>query len=384
MNRPTTPPPALLTLVATAVAAWVASPVAHAQSNVNIYGSLDAYVGHQTGSGVSSRSVVNSNLNPNALGFAGSEKLDNGMTAGFVMEGQPGLDTGANGQGGKFFGRQSNIYLAGEFGRVTLGRVHLPGRTFGIKYTATGWLTTDPLGNMAIASGSSLGPVMNVDSVGGRVSNAVMYTSPRMGGFSAQLVQSLGEGGLFSAGQAKLTQIGLGYGSGPFAVDFVYTRIPAVAGSQIPQTDFSVGAQYTIGSLKLMGSVFSHQGSSIAAPGSTTPIAGSKGTDRTFLVGASYTTGPHTVGASIGRLNVADVHRGRRAANMSPPFSALVDDLSGFSVAYTYALSKRTQLFAAYGTLDNGALGTASITPDLRPTAGGRSSLLASGIRHSF
>jgi predicted porin len=384
VSQPLPLPQALRPLAAALVAACVLVPSVQAQSNVNIYGSLDAYVGHQTGSGVSSRSVVNSSMNPNALGFAGSEKLDNGMTAGFVMEGQPGLDTGGNGQGGKFFGRQSNIYLAGDFGRVTLGRVHLPGRGFGIKYTATGWLTTDPLGNMAIASGSSLGPVMNVDSVGGRVSNALMYTSPRMGGFSGQLVQSLGEGGLFSAGQAKLTQIGLGYSAGPLAVDFIYTRIPEVAGSQIAQTDFSIGAQYTLGGLKLMSSYFSHQGSSIAAPGATTPIAGSKGTDRTLLVGASYTTGPHTVGASIGRLSVADVHRGRRAANMSPPFSALVDDLTGWSVAYTYALSKRTQLFAAYGTVDNDARGTASITPDLRPTAGGRSSLLASGIRHSF
>ena len=31
-------------------------------------------------------------------------------------------------------------------GRVTAGRIHLPGRAFSIKYTATGWLSSDPLG----------------------------------------------------------------------------------------------------------------------------------------------------------------------------------------------------------------------------------------------
>jgi predicted porin len=365
-------------------AAFSFSPLAGAQSTVSLYGALDGYVGHQSATGSSSRKVLNSSLNPNVLGFAGTESLGDGLSAGFVMEGQPGLDTGTMGQGGKFFGRQSNVYLNGDFGRVTLGRIHLAGRAFGIKYTATGWLTTDPLGNLAIASGSALGPVMNVDSVGGRISNAVMYSSPRLAGFSFSLLQSAGEGGPFSAGAAKLTQLGMGYGAGAFSVDFVYNRIPELAGNQVAQTDFSVGAQYSVGGVKLMASVFSHEGSSIAALGSTTPIPGSKGTDRTYLIGASVPIGQHFVGVSYGRLKVADVHRGRRPANLSAPFSALVDDTMGWSVAYTYALSKRTQLFVAYGALDNGALGTASITPDLRPTSGGTSSLLASGMRHSF
>jgi predicted porin len=361
-----------------------AAPAAHAQSTVNLYGALDAYVGVQTASGLSSRKALNSSMNPNALGIAGTESLGGGLTAGFVLEGQPALDTGAMGQGGKMWGRQANLYLAGGFGRVTLGRVHLPGRGFGIKYTATGWLTTDPLGNLAIASGSSLGPVMNVDSVGGRISNAIMFGSPRFGGFSFTVVQSAGEGGPFSAGNAKLTQFGAGYTAGAFTSDVIYTRIPELAGNQVGQTDFSIGAQYTMGGLKLMASYFSHNGSAIATLGSTTPIAGSKATDKTLLIGASYTAGAGTLGVSLGKLDVASVHRGRRPANVSAPFSALVDDTTGWSVAYTYALSKRTQLFAAYGTLDNGAQGTASITPDLRPTAGGKSSLLASGVRHSF
>jgi len=369
---------------ATLAAAFSLSPLAGAQSTVTVYGALDAYVGQQSASGLSSRKVLNSSMNPNLLGFAGTESLGDGLSAGFVLEGQPALDTGLMGQGGKFWGRQSNVYLGGDFGRVTMGRIHLAGRGFGIKYTATGWLTTDPLGNLAIASGSALGPVMNVDSVGGRVSNAVMYSSPRLAGFSFSLLQSAGEGGPFSGGAAKLTQFGMGYGAGAFSADFVYNKIPELLGNQVAQTDFSVGAQYAVGGVKLMASVFSHEGSSIAALGSTTPIAGSSGTDRTFLIGASYPSGLHTVGVSYGKLKAADVHRGRRPANVSAPFSALVDDTTGWSVAYSYALSKRTQLFAAYGTLSNAALGTASITPDLRPTAGGTSSLVASGMRHSF
>lgn len=328
--------------------------------------------------------MLGNSLNPSALGFAGTEALGDGLSAGFVLEGQPALDTGAMGQGGKMFGRQSLVYLNGDFGRVTLGRVHLPGRSFGIKYSASGWLTTDPLGNLAIAGGSSLAPVMNVDSVGSRVSNAVMYNTPRLGGFTATLVQSAGEGSTFSSGSAKLTQLGATYTDGAFTTDLVYSKIPELAGSQVAQTDIAVGAQYTVGGVKLMASYFSHEGWAVATLGSTSALAGSKATDRTYVLGASLPVGPHTIGFSYGALKVADAHRGRRAANMSAPFSTVVDDTTGWSLAYTYALSKRTQLFAAYGTLDSDALGQASITPDLRPTAGGKSSLMATGIRHSF
>ncbi len=377
------PHPALR--IAALAAACTLSSLAAAQSTVTIYGTLDVYVAQQGGTGISSRKVLNSGYNPNNLGFAGREDLGGGLVAGFTLEGQPALDTGSYSQGGKFFGRQSNVWLDGGFGRVTAGRIHLPGRGFAIKYTATGLLSSDPLGNMALAVGSMFGPLMNGDAIGGRISNALMYSSPRLSGFSFSVLQSAGEGGQFSAGQAKLTQFSLGYTAGPFTADFVYAKIPELAGNQLPQTDYAFGAQYTLGGgFKVMASYFSHEGMSVAAPGATTAIAGSKGTDKSTLLGVVYTTGPHTVGASYGLTKVAGVHRGRRPGNMSAPFATLVDDMTGYSVSYTYAFSRRTQLFAAYGLLDNDALGSASYTIDLRPTAGGKSTLVASGIRHSF
>ena len=101
-------------------------------------------------------------------------------------------------------------------------------------------------------------------------------------------------------------------------------------------------------------------------------------------MGLVYTFGQSTIGATYGRTKVAEVHRGRRPGNVTAPFSTILDDMTGYSVSYTYALSKRTQLFAAYGALDNDKLGQASYTVDLRPTAGGKSTLTAAGIRHSF
>jgi predicted porin len=342
-------------------------------------------VASQGATGISARRVLNSGFNPNNLGFAGREDLGGGLAAGFTLEGQPALDNGSMGQGGKMFGRQANVWLDGGFGRITAGRIHLPGRSFSIKYTATGWLSSDPLGNMALAVGSMFGPLMNGDAVGGRVSNALMYASPRLGGFSFQVLQSAGEGGPFATGQAKLTQLGAGFTAGDFTADVVYAKIPELAGNQLPQTDYAFGAQYTIGGgFKVMGSYFSHQGRAVAAPGGTVAIANSKGTDKTTLVGLVYTAGAATIGASYGSTKVADAHRGRRPGNVTAPFSTVLDDMTGYSLSYTYALSKRTQVFAAYGALDNDKLGQASYTVDLRPTAGGKSTLTAAGVRHSF
>src|SRR5688572_25982552 len=95
--------------VALAAGLLLVCSAVHSQSSVSLYGALDAYAAHQSGSGVASRKVVGSGLNPNALGFMGREDLGGGLFAGFVLEGQPALDTGTQGQGGKMFGRQSNV-----------------------------------------------------------------------------------------------------------------------------------------------------------------------------------------------------------------------------------------------------------------------------------
>lgn len=355
-------------------------------SSVTLYGAIDAYVGRQdAGGGVGHRHVLNSGFNPNALGFAGSEDLGGGLRAGFTLEGQPVLDTGTFAQGGKFFGRQSNLYLAGLWGRATAGRIHTAGRAFGIKYTATGWLTTDPMGNLQFAMGSGISPAMNADAVGARASNAISYASPTFGGFSFSLLQSAAEGGQFSAGSAKVTVVGLSYAAGPFSADFVYNRIPDIAGSQIRQDDYALGATYDARVVKFLAAMQVKKGWAVATPGALTPIAGSEATDRFVVVGAQVPLGTSSVvAASVGRMWVADVHKGQRGANISAPFSNVLDNVTAWSLAYTYSLSKRTQLFAAYGRLTNTGAGNASITADLRPTGGNASSLLASGIRHSF
>ena len=57
------------------------------------------------------------------FGLKGTEDLDNGLKLGFVLENGFDADTGSLGNGGRLFGRESQVNLQGAFGTVSFGRV---------------------------------------------------------------------------------------------------------------------------------------------------------------------------------------------------------------------------------------------------------------------
>ncbi|MFX5578745.1 porin, partial [Acinetobacter baumannii] len=59
---------------------------------------------------------------PSRIGFRGTEDLGGGLQALFVLESGFAPDTGAMGQGGRLFGRQSYVGLKSGWGQIMLGR----------------------------------------------------------------------------------------------------------------------------------------------------------------------------------------------------------------------------------------------------------------------
>ena len=57
------------------------------------------------------------------FGLKGTEDLGNGLTVGFVLENGFNADDGTLGNGGRLFGRESQVYLKGNFGTLSFGRV---------------------------------------------------------------------------------------------------------------------------------------------------------------------------------------------------------------------------------------------------------------------
>jgi predicted porin len=103
---------------------------ASAQSNVTIYGILDAAVRYSDGldsayaGSAGSSTMVNSGVNSTSrLGFRGSEDLGDGLLAVFNLESGVSVDTGSSANSSKFFDRASYVGLQTNRGvAMTLGR----------------------------------------------------------------------------------------------------------------------------------------------------------------------------------------------------------------------------------------------------------------------
>lgn len=100
--------------------------VAQAQSNVTIYGVVDAAVrtaNHQNADGGRLRSVDNGLLQGSRLGFKGQEDLGNGLKAVFQLESGFNINNGTEGQNGGAFSRIATVGLSdATYGTLTIGR----------------------------------------------------------------------------------------------------------------------------------------------------------------------------------------------------------------------------------------------------------------------
>ncbi|MFZ6849702.1 porin [Undibacterium sp. RuRC25W] len=187
---------------------------ASAQSNVTLYGIIDAavmYNTNQTAAGGNKLTLDAGQLLTSRWGIKGSEDLGGGMKAIFNLEGTLANDTGAAGagfggnsftqagSGSSLFDRLSWLGLSGDFGTVTAGRNNILG------VDSVGM--ADPMGlahagsnpNVmfsALNSGATFGGFgTNQGGTGLRQNNSVKYVSPyqNMNGFGVGLMYGAGE-----------------------------------------------------------------------------------------------------------------------------------------------------------------------------------------------
>lgn len=103
---------------------------ASAQTQVNIYGVIDAFAGRTaTANAPQAVNAVNSGgMITSYYGFSGTEALGGGLKAQFQVEGFFRGDTGDAGRfpGEAMFSRNANVGLAGDYGLVRMGRIANP------------------------------------------------------------------------------------------------------------------------------------------------------------------------------------------------------------------------------------------------------------------
>jgi predicted porin len=328
-------------ILTAAAACLLCSPHALAQTNVTVYGIVDAGLVTERGRPDGGLTKVGSGIaSGSRLGFSGKEDLGNGIAAVFAIENGFNADTGAVGQGGVLFGRQAMVGLTGAFGALTLGRQYTP-------YYRTLRDVGDPFGAVSLAGRSG-----NIMTLNTRADNMVIYASPVLNGVRVDLGYGAGE----IAGDSsknRTMSAALGYVKGALKIQGAYHRVDNPAGTDAVRNTL-IAASYKFARLTAHLSHARNDGLASADSHDT-------------LAGISVAFGRHKLLLSHIR------HEDRTGSGQ---------DARQWGAGYLYALSKRTDLYAAYAIIsnDNGARFTVGNATERG--SGDRAANL--GIRHTF
>ncbi|VCU69447.1 Outer membrane porin protein precursor [Pigmentiphaga humi] len=328
------------TLIAAALLTGFAG-AAHAQSNVTLYGIVDMGYVYDKSDGSSGTSKLDSGaLGSSRFGLRGTEDLGNGLKANFQLENGFKADTGDMGTANTLFDRASWVGVSGSFGEVRLGRQDSLGFN---------WFrgAVNPFGNSYLQGQSAT--IFNVRGPADRFSNSAFYYSPKFSGFQGGVGYSFNT----SAGETtgndgdnSAYSLGLRYNAGPLLAVLTYEQQNGADNTpaQADIKNLQLGAVYDFGMVKLHAGYGQIRNANYAQNAKK---------QNAYLIGVSVPFGASTVLATYQRVDNANLNAGKADK-----------DIGGFSVAYNYALSKRTTLYALFNQysdivtrVDNGQLG---------------------------
>jgi len=344
-------------LIALAVAGLVAAP-AFAQSNVTVYGILDAAVAYGKSGDTTYTGLQNGVLSGNRFGLKGSEDLGNGLAAVFTLEQGFNIGDGSP-NSGKQFHRQSWAGLKGGFGTVALGRQYAPGYLWTARITnAAGAGAYEPQSILANSIPlASIHP--NTDA---RWDNSISYDTGDMGGLNVRVIYSFQgtmsetDGGPDATDDDKIG-LGVAYKAGPLNVGAVYHKSK---GADEDLDEVYLAGAYDLGVVAINASVQQAKRDDNAAAGV------SEIDTMVYTVGLTAPVGAGTIHFAVGQLS-DDVNDDA--------------DSTSATVGYTHSLSKRTNLTLMVNHTTNDDNASRGV---LVSEAGDGSTSVAAGLRHSF
>ena len=191
------------------------SGTAFAQSSVTIYGIVD--LGYQStkatiaGTSYKQSAMANGTQSGSRIGFKGTEDLGGGLKANFVVENGITPDEASTAFGTS--NRQSYVGVEGGFGTFNMGRQYT------LHHSNQG--AADLFGNIGNA-----GYIGGLDSLV-RASNSFIYTSPSFSGVTVAAQIGLGEtvttGATEKANELKAFR--LAYANGPISAGFAHETV---------------------------------------------------------------------------------------------------------------------------------------------------------------
>jgi predicted porin len=349
--------------------------MSHAQSNVTIYGIVDTGVEYVNNVGAGDDSVTRiptlTGTLPSRIGFRGTEDLGAGIKAIFTLEN--GFDPGAGtlNQGGRLFGRQAWVGMQSDWGTFTAGR----------NYTMLFWANND-----ADVLGPNIYGLATLDPYipNARSDNSLSYRGT-FAGVTVGATYTLGRDSAGGCGGESATDAqacrgwsalvkydapiwGIALGHDRFRGATGVTGVGALTSSRAEDKRTILNGYVKFAAAKVGGGVIRRDNAGFAAT-SNNPTRKSN----LFFLGAAYPLTPAlTIDGEIFKLD----YKGSAA------------EASMFAIRGTYALSKRTAVYATAGRIDNdGGLnysvsGGTVATP--APVAGGTQTGVMVGVRHAF
>lgn len=325
-------------LVAFAVAGAFALPMAaQAQTaNVTMYGranvDMEVVSGGQTGG--SNPHVFRVSSNSSRWGVRGTESLGGGLNAIFQLESSISWDAG----GGTLAGRETFVGLQGSFGTFKMGNFLAPYDDIHPIFGNAPTLTTTILSTADLWAQGTL--AKTAGGFDARLGNSIRWDSPNFAGLTGSVQYSTLEGNPVQ--NSAVLSTGIYYNNGPIQVGAAYEMNEDVRGRNLDDHSWTIAGGYNFGFLR-PSAVYEHTKydtptgdlkRNMYGFGLTVPMGA--GTWYGFFGHANNGSGSAANGTRVGGL----AKGGDTSANQ-------------WEISYTYALSKRSLLYAGYVKLDN-------------------------------
>jgi len=363
-------------LIASAIVAAFAAP-AMAQ-NVSVYGIIDAGIQSQDNGGDRVVRGVNGALATSRLGFRGTEDLGGGLKASFNLEAQLLPNDGFMGNGTaaasdtalttasaaavastQSFSREAWVGLSGGFGELRIGQqdvTYAQDIDSGVSFA----------GNLGLSA-----QIAKSGDLGDNASNVIKYISPTVGGLTAQVGYSSGHAsGITTDLEVSQKGLSVAYAVGPAKLFAGYHVLSVATAGAANTKQTRLGGSYDFGPVAV--------GAFYNKTKDQATLANSAGATQTGDVTVTQINAKAPLGNG---LAVHGVYASAKAEGIG---QSNVKG-TGFVVALTKELSKRTTVYGAYTGINNSTNGTMTMTGVSAPAAAGDDqNAVTVGITHSF
>lgn len=334
---------------------------AMAQSQVSLFGVVDAYLGHASGS-LSRTQMGDGGEAASRFGFRGVEDLGQGWRVRFVLESGLKLGTGAGdgSNGAMNYGRQSFVGIDGPWGALDLGRGYTP--------MFIAMARADPYQANAVFSPLHLRGQVDAQkglrAFASRGSNMLRYMTPKAD-FFANAAYAFGGGGAPSARSGELYGASVGYDRRPFYLAYSFQHARSGSAEQPVLNPDVTRHQAISASYELTRELQLN-----AHLGTATSSLPNVPKAKLWAAGAAW----HLSAANRFTAEVVS-----RKIDGSPRAQL------AWTIGWDHALSKRTALYGRFMRVNNHGGSSVSLGQiPIAANSGASGRLLALGIRHNF